>query len=288
MKKIMKMCLLLGVGLIFVQPALAEEYASRAEMEQMRREIQELRELVGDLKSVIDQQRGTIDELSRQAVADAHEEDAEAVAVDGHDGDLHDLIKAFQPNIGIAADFIANLSEDHHLSTTDDRFNLRAVDIEFSGKIENFGHVFVNAAYEDDDFSIEEAYLVADELLPFSTDLKLGQFRAAYGLFNTVHPNELPQVDYPAIYREFLGHDGYIDQGVGIGGRIPSAWQHPFEWSLQVLNGNRQDHDLAEDPHGHDDDAYARLRDYDDLTYVARLQNRRSNSSKKTCDMLAP
>ena len=275
MNIVTKLCVVLGAGLLCVQPALATEYASRAEMEQMRREIQELRELVGDLKGVIEQQRDTIDELSRQTEA---AEQAVAAADEGDaahgGGSLHDALKAFRPNIGIASDFVANLSEDHHLSTEEDRFDLRAVDIELSGEIENFGHVFVNAAYEEDEFSIEEAYVVAEELLPLGTDLKLGKFRASYGLLNTVHPNELPQVDYPAIYREYLGHDGYIDEGVGIGGRIASPWQQPFEWSLQVLNGNRHDHGHSDDAHGHDEDAYGRLRDYDDLTYVARLHNR--------------
>ena len=93
-------------------------------------------------------------------------------------------------------------------------------------------------------------------------------------MLNTIHPHALPQVDYPAVYRAYLGEEGYIDQGIGISGSFPSLWKAPFNYSLQVVNGKRHEHD-DDDEHGHDadDEEYRRLKDFDDIVYVGRLWN---------------
>jgi hypothetical protein len=264
------------LALILCLPAGAEEYASRAEMEQMRREVQELKALVGELKDIIKGQQVTIAELREPAAEDAPARPGmAAVTADPrvrqeHIG-LQDILQSISPNISVTGDFVANLSDDRHIRTEKNRFDLRGVDISFTGDIDTVGRAYANIAYHDDDVELEEAYLLADTLLPFDTSLKLGKFRADYGLLNTIHAHALPQVDYPLIYREYLGHEGYIDTGLGISGHVPSLWTTPFEYSLQVFNGNRHDH--GNDGHEEDENEYGRLKDYDDLVYVARLKN---------------
>ncbi len=262
-------------------PASAAEYASKAEMEQMRKDMQELKNLVGDLKSIIKQQNETIKELREHSKEDEHEEEGHiASAKDDHDEEHSDsemlsfdgLLDRITPNISVTGDFVANVSDDHHTRSTEDRFDLRGVDIDFMGEIDGIGKAYANIAYHDDDVELEEAYLIVEELLPFHTDLKFGKFRADFGLLNTIHPHALPQVDYPAVYREYLGEEGYIDEGVGIAGSFPSLWGSPIKYSLQALNGNRHDHDGDDDGHGHDDED-RRLKDYDDIVYIARLRN---------------
>jgi len=262
--------------------AYAQDYVSREELLQMKQEMQELKALVGEMKTVIRQQQQTISELQEHK-ADAPHTSAAASAAEGRDAheagegpDVHDLLSSIKPRISITGDFVANLSDDRHIRTEEDRFDLRGVDINLSGEIDDIGKAFVNIAYHEDDVVLEEAYLDVYDILPFKTDLRLGKFRTNFGLLNTVHPHALPQVDYPAIYRAYLGEEGYIDEGVGIAGEFPSLWGTPFQYTLQVLNGNRHDH--GHDSEGlvlHDDheDEYGRLRDYDDLVYVGRLQN---------------
>ncbi len=266
--------------------AWAQDYASRAEVEALKKQMQELKSLVGDLKNIIKDQSKTIERLrghqteivpgsGDHVVAQSEEHDMNKPE-DGHSADLHELLSGLKPNISVTGDFVANLSEDHHLRTYDDRFDLRGVDLTFTGTIDNVARAVFNFAYHDDDVSLEEGFLDVYDLLPLGTDAKLGRFRVNFGLLNTIHPHALPQVDYPLMYREYLGHEGYIDEGVGIGGTFPSLWGTPFTYTLQMLNGNRHHHGHDDDLvlHDHDDaDDDRRLKDYDDLVYVARLTN---------------
>ncbi len=270
-----------------VPPVHADDYASREEMEQMRREMQDLKSLVGELKGIIIRQNETINELQKHKTIEEYRNNEHsgrpenaATAEHDHDGavhedegdlDMHDIITAIKPSISLTGDFLARLGDDHHVSSHDDRFDLRGVDLIFSGTVDGVGKAVFTIAYHEDDVVLEEGFFIAEKLLPFHTYLKLGKFRVDYGLLNTVHPHALPQVDYPLIYRSYLGHEGYIDEGIGISGRFPSPWKQPFHYSLQVLNGNRHSHG---DDHVHLH-AYetGRMKDYDDLVYVGRLHN---------------
>lgn len=267
-------------------PAAADEYARRSEMEQLRAELQELKTLVQDMKQVIGQQQETIQRLRAQpgaavvptdtaSGAGAHPERTHvAAAGDGDPLSLDGLLARVRPRIGLTGDFLVNFSEDHHSRITEDRFDLRGVDLVFSGEIDGLGSAFFNFAYHEDDVVLEEAWLIAQDLLPGRIDVKLGKFRVDFGLLNTVHPHALPQVDYPVMYREYLGHEGYIDEGVGIAGSLPSLWGTPVEYSLQALNGHRHTHGHEDDLYDAAEDTDGRLRDYDDIVCVARLRNR--------------
>jgi hypothetical protein len=270
-----KLLFLIILIFFFRTNASAADYASKAELEKMKKEVAELKALVGELKNVITSQNEALKELKE------HEDEDEPVAETAgrdHDKDeddhgLESLISKIKPQIEIAGDFVANLSDDDDLSTEEDRFSLRSVDIAFSGEIDGVGHGYIDLAYHDDDVTIEEATLDLYDLLPFGTDVRLGKFRVSYGLLNTVHPHALPQVDYPAIYRAYFGDEGYIDEGVGIAGSFPSLWGADFDYTLQVLNGNRHEHDGEEHEEEGLDEEYGGLKEYDDLVYAAKLNN---------------
>ncbi len=269
-----------GIVLLFAvcsSSAGAQEPVTRQELDAIKQEMQEMRALVGELKDVIKEQQEVISGLKtevhekEQIAGTAERRDA---AADREDTDysIESLLGSIKPRISATGDFIANLGDDSHMGHDMDRFDLRGVDITFVGEIDDKARAVFNLAYHEDDVSLEEAYLDVWSILPYKTDLRLGLFRANFGLLNTIHPHALTQVDYPAIYRVYLGHEGYIDEGVGLSGKFPSFWEHPFSWSLQVFNGKRHEH--GHDG-GHDDDAdeYKRLKDFDDMVYVARLKH---------------
>ena len=260
---------------VCIYPASAEDYVSREEMNQIKKDIKELKTLVEELRSVIGKQKEIINTLQENELEGEEHAENEHENNDEHKiEDLDDLLAAIEPKIMIAGDFVANLSDDHHIRTEEDRFALRGADIVFTGEIDGVAKATLNLAYHDDDVSLEEGYLDVYDFLPFGTDLKLGKFRVNFGLLNTIHPHDLPQVDYPAVYREHLGHEGYIDEGIGIGGEFPSLWGTPFHYTLQVMNGNRHEHGDDDDEHAHAYPEYDRLRDYDDIVYVGRLKNK--------------
>lgn len=261
-----------------VSTAGAQEPVSRQELEAIKQEMQEMRKLVGELKDVIKEQQGVISGLKNEvhaqeqiAGADAHES-AEGGEASGDDHGIEEMLGSIKPRISATGDFVANLGDDSHMGHDMDRFDLRGVDITFVGEIDDKARAVFNLAYHEDDVSLEEGYLDVWSILPYTTDVRLGRFRANFGLLNTIHPHALTQVDYPAIYRVYLGHEGYIDEGVGLSGKFPSLWESPFAWSLQVLNGKRHEHG-DEDDHDDGDDEYKRVKDFDDVVYVARLKH---------------
>lgn len=288
----MKKTVLLAAGIcawiaVCVSPAGAEEAVTRGEINALKREMQEMRALVGELKTIIQNQQGVIAGLKKEV----HKAETASAAAGGResgtDGDhgIEELLGAIKPRISATGDFVANLGDDKHMSHDDKRFDLRGVDITFTGEIDDVARAVFNVSYHDDDLSLEEGYLDVWDVLPCKTDLRLGRFRADFGLLNTIHPHALMQVDYPAVYRVYLGHEGYIDEGVGLAGDLPSPWKNPFAWSLQVLNGRRHEHGGGDDD-GHDDDAqeYKRLKDFNDTVYLARLKHRFDPAERLSVD----
>lgn len=292
------------VGLVMCcAAALAEEPVSRQEMEALKKEVQEMKALVGELKTVIQQQQGVITGLKKDVneaegvIADLKKDvhDAERLAVNGEAGEeghaaggdghaLDELLGSIKPRVSVTGDFLANLGDDTNMGHETDRFDLRGVDLTFTGEIDDRARAVFNFSYHDDDVSLEEGYLDVWNILPYKSDLRLGRFRANFGLFNTIHPHALPQVDYPAIYRAYLGHEGYIDEGIGLSGHIASPWQNPFSWSLQVFSGKRHEHGDDDGHDDHDEGDYKRLRDFDDTPFVARLTHRFDPTEKLAVD----
>jgi hypothetical protein len=271
---------------VCVSSVYGQDLVTRAEIDQMKEEIEQLRAVVEDFKTVINHQNETIKVLKKNRTPLKTDEHGGAVAASSGEHeissspepkngfDLHTVLDSIKPTVSLTGDFVANLSDDEHIRTEQDRFDLRGVDISFTGEIDDVARAVFNVAYHDDDIVLEEGYLDVFDFLPFKTDFKIGKFRADFGLLNTVHPHALPQVDYPAVYREYLGHEGYIDEGIGIAGELPSMWGTPVQYSLQAFNGKRHEH--GDEDHGHmdaDDNEYDRLKDYDDIVYVGRLQN---------------
>ena len=277
---------------VCVSTAGAQEPVSRQEMDALKQEMQEMKALVGELKDIIQQQQGVIVDLKKDVheteQAIAHNDDADDDG-DGHgsaddDHGLEDILGTIKPRVSVTGDFLANVGDDTNMGHETDRFDLRGVDLTFVGEIDDKAEAVFNFSYHDDDVSLEEGYLDVWDILPYKTDLLLGRFRVNFGLLNTIHPHALAQVDYPAIYREYLGHEGYIDEGVGVAGQFSSPWENPFDWSLQVVSGKRHEHG-EEDDHADDDEGdYKRLKDFDDTPFIARLKHRFKPSDRLSID----
>jgi hypothetical protein len=281
----------------------AGEPVTREEMDALKKDMQEMKALVGDLKGIIQQQQGVITELkddvheAEVVITDLKKDVHEGEMLAAHDDDGHgdddhedlsieELIENIKPRVSITGDFLANLGDDTNQGHDTDRFDLRGVDLTFIGEIDDKAQAVFNFSYHDDDVSLEEGYLDVWDILPYETDLRVGKFRVNFGLLNTIHPHALTQVDYPAIYREYLGHEGYIDEGVGVAGEFSSPWENPFGWSLQVVSGNRHDHG-DEDDHGdeeEDEGEYKRLKDFDDTPFIARLTHGFNPSDRLSID----
>ena len=79
----------------------------------------------------------------------------------------------------------------------------------------------------------EEAYAITDSIP--SIQIKVGEFRAAFGKHGTLHTHAFPFIQAPIIMSNTIGEEGFKDAG------IEAAWMTPLPWYCELtLGGYRQ------------------------------------------------
>src|SRR5882724_1039314 len=91
-------------------------------------------------------------------------------------------------------------------------FNARNVELAFDGAVDPYFEGFANIVFKLDndneaEVEVEEAFMQTTNL-PYNLQLKAGQFFAAFGRLNPVHPHAWEFVDTPLVNGLFLGPDG--------------------------------------------------------------------------------
>jgi len=90
----------------------------------------------------------------------------------------------------------------------------------------------------DEAFDVEEAAVLAD--LNYGIRLKAGIYRNEFGLLNTIHEPERPQVSLPLPVSEFLGDEQLREPGVTIGKKIEFGNSHKGGVSFALLNSENE------------------------------------------------
>ena len=112
-------------------------------------------------------------------------------------------------------------------------FNARNIELAFDGAVDPYFEGFANIVFKLDndnetEVEVEEAFLQTTSL-PFNLQLKAGQFFAAFGRINPVHPHAWDFADAPLVHGRLLGPDGLR----GVGAQI--SWIVPVPWYSQVI-----------------------------------------------------
>src|SRR5437588_2631295 len=112
-------------------------------------------------------------------------------------------------------------------------FNARNIEMAFDGVVDPYFEGFANIVFKLDndnetEVEVEEAFMQTTNL-PFNLQLKAGQFFAAFGRLNPVHPHAWDFVDDPLVNGLFLGPDGL--RGVG----AQTSWTLPLPWYSQLI-----------------------------------------------------
>src|SRR5216117_2512453 len=118
-------------------------------------------------------------------------------------------------------------------------FNARNTELAFDGAVDPYFEGFANIVFKLDndnetEVEVEEAFMQTTNL-PFNLQLKGGQFFAAFGRLNPVHPHAWEFVDTPLVNGLFLGPDGL--RGVGAQG----SWTLPLPWYSQLILRRKMD-----------------------------------------------
>ena len=106
------------------------------------------------------------------------------------------------------------------------------------------GRLFESSAPGTCRADVEEGYAVIKKLPfldtpPLGLKLKAGRFRPAFGQLNALHDHDLPQTFRPLPTEEFLGAEGFIQNGISGNFFLPTPWDasSSLDATVEVLNG---------------------------------------------------
>lgn len=136
---------------------------------------------------------------------------------------------SFNPAIGLVIDGLATFSEE--MGEEVDNLEMRTVELNIASRIDPLGWAYLVAAFEEDEFELEEAVIVMDQL-PANMSLRVGQMLADFGKWNTIHLHDKNYAFEDGVREHFFGGNLNVSgvelhQWTGIG-------DLPVRWSLGV------------------------------------------------------
>ncbi|VAW93703.1 hypothetical protein MNBD_GAMMA23-682 [hydrothermal vent metagenome] len=116
---------------------------------------------------------------------------------------------------------------------------IREVELSLEAQINPwlYGVVFLTKP-AGEPFDVEEAAVIAN--LSYGFRFKAGKYRNEFGLLNTIHEPERPQISLPLPITEFLGEEQLRELGVTIGKTIDFGNGHRGGASLALLNNENE------------------------------------------------
>lgn len=174
---------------------------------------------------------------------------------------------SFNPAISVVANFLARADSRKvfidESSRIDNRFNLREAELDMRVPVDPFADAVFIMSLESEtpgefEVGIEEGYVNVKKLpfmpSPLGLKFQVGRFRPAFGKLNLLHTHDLPTSLRSLPTEEFLGEEGFIQQGVSADFFVPSPWgvNTSLNARLQVLSGG----DLAVSPQSRNKLAY--------------------------------
>jgi hypothetical protein len=157
------------------------------------------------------------------------------------------------PDVSIVGDVFYHFSDDKFGvgEFTDDDMFFREVELAVQGYI----YPGVRAEFfpvwevEEGKVEIEEAF--ANFLtLPFNSNLLVGRHRIRFGLVNPEHQHHRDYADVPLVVQNFLGAEGYIDDGFNFTVMVPKI-PLPVELGFGIFDGDKS---LGEEDDGEEEE----------------------------------
>lgn len=163
------------------------------------------------------------------------------------------LLGALNPAISVIGNFVGR-GDSQRVSNGDgdrisNKFNLREAEIDMRAPIDPYADGVLIASLESESpgkfsASVEEGYVTVKKLPfldepPLGLKLKAGRFRPAFGKFNILHTHDLPTTFRSLPTAEFMGEDGFIQNGASGNFFIPTPWDpdSSLDATVEVLNG---------------------------------------------------
>ncbi|MCP5004348.1 MAG: hypothetical protein GY941_10480 [Planctomycetes bacterium] len=252
--------------------------------------IRSLEELLGNQRSEIEEDYGarihTLEELLNEERArseDVYARMAERARSDKRPVFYGTKGSFMNPDVSIVADTFYHFSDNKFGvgEFTDEDFYFREVELALQGYI----YPGVRAEFfpvwevEEGIVEIEEAF--ANFLtLPFNSSLLVGRHRIRFGLVNPEHQHHRDYADVPLAVQNFLGAEGYIDEGINFSTILPVS-SVPVELGFGIFDGDKplgHHHEEEEEEEEHEEEGSRLLEifesepvEFSDHVFLAKI-----------------
>jgi hypothetical protein len=237
----MRSALFLSFFLIFSISALAENPT----IQDLKAQIDQLKQ---EYEKRIQELEQKVEQLQIQALQ-APEPEAAAPAAQP----VQQVPGILNPAISVVGNFVGRADDQVVLNDAgqqiDDKLNLREAELDFRVPVDPYADGVLIAAIESEfpgefDTGIEEGYVNIKKLPwisqnPLGLKIKAGRFRPMFGKINVLHIHDLPTTFHPLPIQEFLGEEGFVQQGVSTNFYIPTPWDASasLDATLEVMDG---------------------------------------------------
>lgn len=162
----------------------------------------------------------------------------------------------FNPAISLSADFAAVGSTQRETTETANRFHLRSVELGVVGRVDPLLSYQLYLHFDEHVAEVEEAFVLADNWLPDTFQLKAGRFNLDFGKLSPLHDHDLLLLDKPQVLQEYLG-GSLRGTGLELHHWFPLGDYQLVRWSVGACNSLDGDAHSTFGPasgHHHEDD----------------------------------
>ncbi len=229
---------------------VSETESLRALVKEMQQQLQQALKRIDQLEKERAATSGKIEQLEQEMALKAEPSIAPAQPAQPT---VQSSLSALNPAITVFGNFLGRGDSRSVFNEDGDRisnrFNLREVEVDMRAAIDPYADGVLIAGFESEapgkfSVGIEEGYVNIKKLpfldeLPLGMKLKVGRFRPAFGKFNVIHTHDLPTTFRSLPTTEFMGEEGFIQNGVSSNFFIPTPWDpnSSLDATVEVLNG---------------------------------------------------
>jgi len=232
--RIVSACAAVICLIAMAKPARAQEDA-----------IQSLKNSLADLQRQLNAALERIEQLEKEKAAEPEPAPPPAAP-------QQSILGALNPAISVITNFVARADSKSARNSDGDRidnkFNVREAEIDLRAPIDPYADGVLIASIESESpgkfsASIEEGYVTIKKLPfldepPLGMKLKIGRFRPAFGKFNILHTHDLPTTFRSLPTEEFMGQEGFIQNGGSANFFIPTPWdeESSLDATFELMN----------------------------------------------------
>ncbi len=211
------------LGCVLLAPFASAEPSSN-DLSALRQHVQQLTELVQQLTGTVQAQQQHIAALEQASLQSHPVVSPPVVPLPVRQSSGGAGLSAFNPEIGVVADMLGQVSSSSQDSGGNDKLSVREIELIFGQPIDPYSRLDTTITFSDHETpDIEEAY-ITHWGLPGEIKAKLGRMRPKIGKASAIHGDQLDTVDEPLVVSEYFGKEGLFRTGLELTGFLPVPW----------------------------------------------------------------